>query len=277
MVTVVTDSTCDLYSQVTEQKGIHVVPLRVQFGAKSFRDGVDLSTAELYEMLKSERDFPTTSQPTVQDFLDVYNSIEGDIVSIHIATCLSGTYNAALRAKELMGDDGERVHVYDSRQLSLGMGLLVLAAKEQADLGMSAPQILEHLDNLRSRLRLWFSLSDLTQLQRGGRIGKATATIGNILKVKPILTLESTGLAAHDKAFGNVQVIDKLVRLVEHDHRLHRIKRIFVGHGGCPEFLAPLEEEVRKKIDGDYELLRGEIGSVVAVHAGAGALGVMYY
>lgn len=276
-VTIVTDSTCDLYPEVLEQKGIKVVPLRVQVGTKSYIDRVNLSTEELYDILREGKELPTTSQPPVQDFVDLFSKIPGDIVSIHISSGLSGTGNVAQQAKQLLGADGERIHVYDSHSLTLALGMQVLLAKEQADLGKSAEEIIAFLEEMRPQIRLYFSLSDLTHVHRGGRIGKAAMTIGNLLKVKPILTYDGKSLIQQDKAFGNVQVINKLVSLVQHDHLIHPISRIFVAHGGCEEYMATLESKVRATIEGNYELLRGSIGSVIAVHAGPGALGVMYY
>lgn len=276
-VTIVTDSTCDLYPQIVEQKNIHVVPLRVQVGTKSYIDRVTINTEQLYGFITEGRELPTTSQPPVQDFIDTYSKIDGEILSIHIASSLSGTVNVANQAKQMLGENGQRIHVYDSRNLTLGMGLMVLAAKEQADLGKSAAEIIDYLDSLHSHLHIYFSLSDLAHLHRGGRIGKATMAIGNLLKIKPILSFESNTLVQHDKAFGNVQVINKLAAIALHDHLIRPIRRIYVAHGGCAEYMPQLEEKVRQTIEGDYELLRGEIGSVIAVHAGPGALGVMYY
>ncbi|MBQ7567610.1 DegV family protein [bacterium] len=276
-VTVVTDSTCDIYPQILEQKNIVSVPLHVQVGTKSYIDGVTITTNELYRMITEDHALPTTSQPPLQSFIDAYSKIKGDIISIHIASSLSGTANVAMQAKNMMGEDGKRIRVYDSHNLTLGMGLMVLAAKEQADLGKSTEEIAEYLDGMRSHLHIWFSLSDLAHLHRGGRIGKATMAIGSLLKIKPIFTFESNMLMQQDKAFGNVQVINKLASLTLHDHLISPIKRIYVAHGGCAEYMPQLEEKIRQTIEGDYELLRGEIGSVIAVHAGPGALGVMYY
>ncbi len=276
-VTIVTDSTCDIYPQILEQKKITVVPLRVQVGTKSYIDGVTINTEQLYEFITSGRELPTTSQPPVQDFIDAYSKIKGDILSIHIASSLSGTGNVANQAKQMLGEDGKRICVYDSRNLTLGTGLMVLAAKEQADLGKSPEEIISYLDALHSHLHIFFSLSDLSHLHRGGRIGRAKMTIGNLLKYKPIFTFESNTLVQHDKAFGNVQVINKLAALALHDHLIRPISRIYIAHGGCAEYMPQLEDKIRKTLEGDYELLRGEIGSVIAVHAGPGALGVMYY
>ena len=276
-VTIVTDSTCDIYPEVLEQKAIKVVPLRVQVGAKSYIDRVNLSTEELYAILREGKELPTTSQPSVQDFVDLFGQTPGEILFIHISSALSGTGNVAQQAKQLMGAEGERIHVYDSHSLTLSMGLQVLLAKEQADLGKSSEEIIAFLKEMRPQIRLYFSLSDLTYVHRGGRIGKAAMTIGNLLRVKPIFTYDGKTLVQQDKAFGNVQVINKLVSLVQHDHLLHPISRIFVAHGGCEEYLPTLESKVRATIEGNYDLLRGAIGSVIAVHAGPGALGVMYY
>lgn len=278
-VTIVTDSTCDLNKYLITQKGIRVVPLRIQVGPKSYIDGVNLSTADLYDILldKNNRDFPTTSQPSVQDFIDTYSSIKGEIISIHIASTLSGTVNVATKAKELMGADGNRIHIYDSESLTLAMGLQVLFAQEEAEKGKSAEDIIESLKKLNEQIKLYFSLSDLTYVYRGGRISKATMAIGNLLKIKPIITFKNKELKQIDKAFGNAQIINKLVDIVKKDHLIRPIKRIFVAHGGCQEYLPQLEEKINQNIQGDYELYRGEIGATIAVHAGPGALGVMYY
>lgn len=276
-VSIVTDSTCDLSKDLTDQKGIHVVPMQVFFGAQCFKDRVTLSVEELYSRLSNGREMATTSQPSPHDFVDVYSRIPGEIVSIHLASVLSGTCNAARKAKEMMGADGYRITIYDSGMVTLGLGLMVLAAWEAAGRGESPAQIVEDLTDLRRSVRILFTLSDLTYLSRGGRIGKAEALVGNLLKIRPILTYDNHIISVIGKAFSTEQAVDRIIEIAKRDNQFTPIKRIFVAHGACADQLEMLESKVRHALTGDIEVYHGEIGSAIAVHAGPKALGIMYH
>src|SRR5919199_429837 len=197
-VTVVSDTTAYMPTEVARANGVELVSLYVNFGGRRTEREADIADYDaFYEELRSAEELPTTSQPSVGDFLAVYEPLlaEGrDVVSIHIAGGLSGTPDAARQAKEALerdGKGGERVHVIDSRTAAGGLGLMVLAAARRAQSGADAEAVVQTAEDARAELKMWFAIDTLEFLKRSGRIGGASAWIGSTLKIKPILTLES--------------------------------------------------------------------------------------
>ncbi len=276
-VTILTDSTCDLPIELVKQKGLHVVPLYVLFGTETFRDGVTLSNADFFRKLASSPVHPSTSQPTPEDFLEVYRRIPGPIFSMHLASTLSGTFNSATQAVRLMGEEGSRVRVWDSDSVTAGLGLLALAACEAAREGQDLDGIEARVRQVRQDLRLRFTVETLDNLAKGGRIGRAQALLGGLLKIRPILSFEDHSVVPLAKAFGFEQALNRIVDMAAEDHRLKPLRRIFVIHGAAPQAADRLEQKVREKIPGDFEILRTEIGAVIGTHVGPGAAGLTYH
>ena len=198
-VAVVTDTTAYIPSEVLEANGVRVVSLYVNFGTERTEREAEIADYErFFDELRSAEELPTTSQPSVGDFVAVYEPLlaEGhDIVSIHIAGGLSGTPDAARQAKETLerdGPNGERVHVLDSTTAAGGLGLVVLAAaRRAADPSATGAEVLGAAREARESLKMWFAIDTLEFLKRGGRIGAASAWIGSTLKIKPILSVEN--------------------------------------------------------------------------------------
>src|SRR4051812_38197888 len=197
-VAVVSDTTAYMPREVAEANGIPLVSLYVNFGTDRTEREADIADFDrFYDELRSAQELPTTSQPSVGDFVSVYEELlaEGrDVVSIHIAGGLSGTPEAARQAKETLerdGKGGERVHVIDSQTGAGGLGLVVLAAARRATTGGDADAVAEAAREARSSLKMWFVIDTLEFLKRGGRIGAASAWIGSTLRIKPILSVEN--------------------------------------------------------------------------------------
>jgi DegV family protein with EDD domain len=193
-VAVVTDSSHYLPGEVAAAYGLQAVSLYVTIGDTLARESDMPDLQDFYEHLRSASDLPTTSQPSIGDFLAVYEPLlaEGrEIVSIHLSGALSGTMASAAQAKEqLAGSGGERIHVLDSRSACGGEGLVVLAAQAAAGHGADAAEVVAHAQAARESLMMWFAIDTLEFLRRGGRIGAAQAWLGTALRIKPILTLE---------------------------------------------------------------------------------------
>ncbi len=188
---IVTDSTCDIPSELVERYGITVVPVTVRFGTDTYRDGVDLTTDELYRRLTSGGDLPTTSQPSIGEFLEVYEQVGKDadgIVSIHVSAKLSGTYNSAMQASDQSEVDCA-IDVVDTEQASMGIGLTVLAAAKAASKGASLDDVGALVDSTVQRSNCMALLGTLEFLQKGGRIGKAQALVGTLLRIHPMIVL----------------------------------------------------------------------------------------
>ena len=188
-VKIVTDSTCDLPPELAERLGITVVPCYVMMDDVSYKDGVDIQADEFYVRLTSSPRLPTTAQPSMADFLSIYQALSapGDsILSIHVSSKLSGTVNSAEQAKAELGDSAD-ITIVDSGLASIPLGLNVITAARLASEGKSLDEIAGELARDLSRTNCFFLLDTLELLQKGGRIGKAQAFLGSILNVKPIL------------------------------------------------------------------------------------------
>ena len=193
----VTDTTSYLAPEVLKRHDVHLVSLYVGLEGEQERE-IDLldDLDGFYERLRASEEAVTTSQPSVGDFLAVYEPLlaEGrEIVSIHISAGISGTYEAAVQARDRLtadGKGGERIHVVDSRTAAGGMAMVVLGAASAAEEGGSAEEVAARAEEARANLKLWFAVDTLEYLRRGGRIGTAGAWIGTTLKIKPILTFE---------------------------------------------------------------------------------------
>jgi DegV family protein with EDD domain len=275
--TILTDSTCDLPSELVARLGLQVVPLYVLFGTESFRDGVTLSNADFFRKLTSSPHHPGTSQPTPEDFLQIYRRIPGPIFSMHLASSLSGTCSSASQAVRLMGEEGARVRVWDSESVTAALGLLAMAAWEAAEEGQDLEGIETHVRQVRQDLKLYFTLETLDHLAKGGRIGRAQALLGGLLKIRPILSFADQSVVPLAKTFGFEQALNRIVDLAAKDHRLKPLRRLFVIHGAAPQAAERLEQKVRERIPGDFEILRTVIGAVIGTHVGPGAAGLAYH
>ena len=191
-VKIVTDSTADLPPDVIDSLGICVVPLTVMFGKDSFLDGETINTGDFYYRLREGGDFPTTSQPSPGQFIEKYLGLADKcdgIVSIHLSSELSQTGNSAIQAVKEIGDQVPRIEVIDSRSVSMGLGLMVISAARAAVNGAGVDEIIELVRDLIGRTHIFVLLDTLEYLRRGGRIGRASAFLGTMLRFHPILTI----------------------------------------------------------------------------------------
>src|ERR1700694_5534259 len=193
-VAIVSDSCHYLTPELLAKHAIHQVSLYVHWGDEVTRESEIGSYTAYYERLRTASELPTTSQPSIGDFLAVYEPLlesGSDIVSIHLAGGMSGTVRSAEQARERLGPQAERVHVVDSASACGGQGLVVLAAAAAARDGADADAVVQRARRARAELKLWFAIDTLEYLRRGGRIADAQAWLGSALKIKPILTVES--------------------------------------------------------------------------------------
>ncbi|HXN58707.1 MAG TPA: DegV family protein, partial [Candidatus Angelobacter sp.] len=216
MVRIVTDSTADLTPEQQRTAGITVVPLNVHFGDEVFRDHVDLSTDEFFRRLKAAPQLPRTSQPSVGAFEEAYRSLRqggDDIVSVHLSSKVSGTYNSALMAAQSVGEG--KIDVVDSLSTSMALGFMALEGAKLARAGRDRQSVTERLQSLVPKARVICVVDTLTYLERGGRIGKARALLGSLLNVKPILQLKDGEVVPLGRARGRPQALSRLVELLE--------------------------------------------------------------
>jgi DegV family protein with EDD domain len=218
-IRIVTDSTSDIPLEICQQLQIEIVPLKIQFGSDTFIDRVTIQPDEFYKKLAQSSKLPTTSQPSPQEFLNVYQEMlsepDVEIISIHISSRLSGTVQSA-RIAASMTDNPSSIHIFDSLSVSIGLGQLAIIASEEANKGKSVAEIIDLLKKGQENSHILFLLDTLENLQKGGRIGKASAFVGSLLNVKPILSIDQEGqVFAKDKARGQQKSLNRLVELIE--------------------------------------------------------------
>ena len=271
-VAVVTDSTADLSPELASERGITVVPLTVSLDGRSYLDGVEITAAEFYDLLARSGGMATTSQPSPGRFAEVYERLLGDhsdVISLHISSKLSGTYAAAARAAEMVGK--RRIRVVDTGQASMPLALLVLAASGMAAEGDGADVILERLRPIQDAMRVYFMVGTLEYLRRGGRIGRASALLGSVLQIKPVLTIADGQVAPLERVRTQERALSRVIELAgQGEGRICAL----VGH-------AAAEEPARRIADAldpvAETMILAPLGPVVGAHAGPGTVGVGCY
>jgi DegV family protein with EDD domain len=274
---VVCDTTAYLPGELVAARGIKTISLYVAVDGRQERESEIVDYAGFYERLRASESGATTSQPSIGNFVSVYEPLldEGrEIVSIHISAGISGTWEAAGQARDRLiaeGKGGERIQVFDSRSAAGGMGLSVLAASAAAATDADAEAVLARAEQAREELKMWFAIDTLEYLRRGGRIGGARAWIGSALKIKPILTLEEE-ITPVERVRTRARSIE---RLRDYARRRHEsgLDGWVVQHIQDDETAASLVDDARE-IFGCEPVFVSEIGAVLGAHVGPGLLGI---
>ncbi len=280
-IALVTDSSAYLTPEQVRQYGVHVIPIYIHFDGETYRDGVDMDAATFYRRLESAPRLPTTSQPSAGDFLELYRRLSGQadaIVSIHISSDLSGTVASALAARQiLLAEMAEPpgVYVVDSRTTVCGLALLVSAAAQAVAAGSPPAQVAQRVEALASRLLTIFVVDTLEYLRKGGRIGGATALVGSMLQIKPVLYVNQ----------GRVDVLEKVRTARRAKRRMLQIVTERAGgrpiHAAVVQAQAPEEgERIRQHLADRLdcrELFVVEFSPAIATHVGPGTVGVSFY
>jgi DegV family protein with EDD domain len=272
-VAVVSDTCHYLPRELLEAQGIHEVSLYVHVEGEIKRESEIVDYVAYYERLRDMRSLPTTSQPSIGDFLAVYEPLLDaghEIVSIHLAAGMSGTVGSAEQAREQLGDRADQVHVIDSRSACGGEGLVVLAAAAAARAGWDGAAVAEHATEARAGLKMWFAIDTLEYLRRGGRIAGARAWMGSALKIKPILTVESE-ITPVERVRTSRRAFEKMVELLASRHA-DGADAYMVQHIQAPDEARALAARGRE-IFGKDPVVISEIGPVIGTHVGPGLLG----
>ncbi len=221
-IAVVTDSTADIPAAILAERGITAVPAKVQFGDVEYQDRVDLSSQEFYTRLESDKEvFPTTSAPTPEEFKGVYEdtlSQHESVISIHVSSKLSSTYESAVAGAALADPGGERIKLIDSLTCSMATGWVALAAQQVIDDGRTALDAYQEAKRLVPRVQVGGTPSTLEYLIRGGRLSGAAALLGNLLRIKPVLLVIDGQVEVAGKPRSHRQAMLKMVSLIVHDH-----------------------------------------------------------
>ena len=271
-IKIVTDSTADLPQELINKLGITVVPLYVCFGKDVYRDKEEISEDDFYQRLLKDPIHPTTTQPTPQDFADVYGRLSSQadgIISIHISEKLSGTCNSATQGKKLVAP-GCPIEVIDSKTTSMALGLVVTAAAAIAKTGKSHQQGVEEVRQVVSRVKLLVLFDTLKYLAKGGRIGKAKSMAGSVLNVKPLLTIKDGEFVP----VSQVRSRDKgIERLFDYAKATDQIEGLVVVQSTTPDEAKSLADRIGSILP-PKQVSVARLGPVLGVHGGPGVLAV---
>jgi DegV family protein with EDD domain len=274
-VAIVSDTCHYLPRQLVAARGIHEVSLYVHWNGREDRESELPDFDAYYEHLRTASDLPTTSQPSIGDFLAVYEPLlaEGrEIVSLHLSGALSGTVASAQQAREqLAGRGGERIHVLDSESACGGQGLVVLAAHAAAARGLSGAEVLAEARAARAAMKMWFAIDTLEFLRRGGRIGSAQAWLGTTLRIKPILTLEAE-ITPVERVRTSGRAFERLVDFLR-ERKADGADAWVLQHIQAPDVAERLVERGREIFGTDPGFV-SEVGPVIGTHVGPGLIGV---
>ena len=279
-VAIVTDSTANLPFEIIQNLPVYTVPLTVIWGEQSYFDQVDITSDEFYARLKTDKILPTTSQPSPEAFKETFVRLleEGyDILTITIASTLSGTMDSAQQAKNAL--PGARIELVDSQTVSLALGFQVLAAARMASEGATLSECKAIAERSRQKTGVYFVLKTLEFLAKGGRIGGASAFVGTLLNLKPILEVRNGRIEAIEKVRTNNKALDRLLDIFEQHVRKDSCPvRLAVLHTNTPEEAEQLLERARQRVGltDVSETFIGRVSPVIGVHAGPGALGIAF-
>jgi len=268
-VRIVTDSTADLDRETAESAGVTVLPIYVRWGNRSYRDGLDLSPSQFYRRLAMNSSHPTTAQPSPEDFHKVYSSLEDadGVVSIHISSKISGTFNSATLGARLCGQMPP-VEVVDSGLNSSGLALVVLACAEMARQGASMREVVEEARRACAETKMVALFDTMKYLARGGRISPAIAVAAGFLRVKPVLTFRDGEIIRAGLVRSREEGMMRLLRFLE---AMGTLREVVVSHSTTQEELALFLERLKSAYPGQVDRVF-DMGAALGVHGGPGMI-----
>jgi DegV family protein with EDD domain len=276
MIKIITDSTADIDLDYAKELNIDIIPLKVIIDGKEYKDRIDLQPQQFYDLLASSEVLPTTSQPSPQEFLNLYEEAKkaGDsVIVMTLSSAISGTYQSANIAKNLAEYDN--IYVIDSLATTQMLRLLVLKAVRLRDSGADVKDIVNILEDYKHKIRIVAFVDTLEYLYKGGRLSKTAATAGTLLKFKPIIGLREGNLEMFAKARGTQKATSKIIDLIHEDGEIDFDEPICIGYTGHDDGLDKFEQTLRDEF-GFGEVLHGFVGPVIGTHAGPGARLIAY-
>lgn len=271
-IKLVCDSLCDVPKELIEKYSIDVVPLTIIIGENEYKDGINISNDEFYKIMKESSQVPKTSQATYMQFKEVFDKYanEYEIICITGSSTTSGTYQSAVMAKN---DTEGEIHIFDTLNLSLGSAQYVLKACELLDNNISAKEIIQKLEELRKSVNLFFVVNTLEYLKRSGRVSLTTATIGNMLQLKPVFDVRGGKISLIDKIRGKKHVVNTMINLIKEKYDTLEDKNIIIGYGDNEDDFSSLRKEVEEQIKAkSIYITRG--GACICSHTGPDILAI---
>ncbi len=278
MIKVVTDSTCDLPGEWVSRYDIRVVPINIQFGRETYREGVSIDQSTFYRKVDELGIIPTTSQPSAGEFREAYQSLADeadDIISIHVTAKLSGTTQSAELAADMVKDQ-VRVHVVDSMAGSAGLGWMVLDAAVMSERGASVEEILSRLETTRRRLTVTLALADLRYAQMSGRVGRLQGALASLLNVKPIIWLEDGLLDVQDRVRTRSRAVERMLAITRDAVGADTPVNVAAIHAEAPAEAEKLLELARESLNVRQTFVE-DLAISLAVHFGPGTVGLVTY
>ena len=272
-IKIVTDSTSDLDKDTAKNLSVEIVPLNVHFGDEVYKDGIEINSDDFFDKLIKGTVFPKTSQPSVGEFIDVYEILGNDgsdIISIHISDQLSGTINSARQAaKHLEGKI--KVHIIDSKQISISLGLITISAATAVKEGKTLNEVLDLTESLIARSHVFTALDTLEYLEKGGRIGKAKSLVGKILNFKPIIGSADGIIDAFGRGRSNTACMIKLEELVKSTGEIESIGIVYSTDKSLAD---KFSEQITQNLKLEKPPKSYQIGPVIGVYGGPNVIGV---
>lgn len=276
-IAIVTDSTAYIPENVLEKYHIHTIPLSVVFGETSYREGMDITTEDFYSKVKSTKALPSTSQPAIGMFTELYEQLSEDydaVISVHLSKKISGTYDAAISAGNMVEDID--VHPFDSGLSAMPQGFFVLVAAEMVAAGKSINEILSHLEQMKSKTYAYFMVDDLSHLQRGGRLSSAQALVGSLLHIKPVLHMPEGTIIPFEKIRTRKKAIRRIMSILEEHVQTKGVRRVVFIHGNDEPAALELQQQFHEEYPEIESMISG-FGPVIGTHLGEGSIGVSWY
>ncbi|MGR3765864.1 DegV family protein [Rossellomorea sp. NS-SX7] len=271
---IVTDSTAYIPKELRESLNIHMIPLSVILGGETYREEIDITANEFYEEVVSQDKLPTTSQPPVGEFVELFEKLSRDydaVVSIHLSSGISGTYQGAVQAGEMV--DGIKVYPYDSEISCMIQGFYALEGAKLARDGKGAEEIVRLLDEMKESVRAYFMVDDLAHLQRGGRLSQAQAIIGSLLQVKPLLHFVDKVIVPFEKIRTRKKALKRVEGLLEDAVKDGGAYQASIIHANREEEAVEWMKELAEKYP-NVEFDVSYFGPVIGTHLGEGSMGM---
>jgi DegV family protein with EDD domain len=279
-IAIVTDSTTYLPAKTQAGLSIFTIPLHVIWGNETYKDNVDITSDEFYEKLGAAKIMPSTSQPSPQEFVQLYKKVLeefDEILSIHISAKLSGTVDSAVQAKKIL-ENKATIEVVDSCSTSMGLGFLALAAARMAKSGENLQAIRKYTENAKDRVKIFFILRTLEFLRRGGRIGSASALLGTALNLKPILMVDDGEVKPYIKVRTMQKALTKLAEILDENIQGKTPVHLSIIQAGAEDDAKFLQNEINNRVKKEWisEMTTAGISPVIGTHAGPGAVGICF-
>lgn len=278
-VALLTDSTCDLPKEWIKQYDIKIIPLQITYMDAEYKDGVDISIQEIHENL--DKEIPKTSLPSIGDTLSLMDNLKSegytDVLAIHISSNLSGTVKMLEGLRDKITDKGLNLYIVDSKNVSMGIGYLVLKARFLLEEGLSVPEVVKNLENFKKEIKAFFVVKTLDFLRKGGRIGLVEGAIGDILNIKPIIGVNLEGVYhTETKVRGYKRAVNKLYEIAKETIG-NRPAKVGILYGSTKEEAETLVEKCKNDLEtvNDEDIMVGYIGAGICVHSGPEVIGIV--